>query len=277
MNYRYFEELYNDGNGGGPQNFFFTSEVRFWFRYEGTEELSFSGDDDVWVSKRSSDDGSEIWALSWSGAGDGMFSTDRASSLVVTDDGDVWVGAREHVAFDTQEATLLHLSAGGDFVESFQPNADGSAHQHEAYQLATDGTNLYFMVAKFQFPFRSWLYKLDGSGAEQWVKTEADWVTAGEDWVIEGLDVDGSGNVLVTGEFANEEADEGIAWGEAWVAQLDGDGNFICRSSHMVDDGDIVPPSLNVYSGGGSAGGMAISGVVEDTPTSSLWLGFFRL
>ncbi|MEM9192756.1 MAG: DUF4215 domain-containing protein [Myxococcota bacterium] len=39
----------NDSGGSGQQNFFFTSEVRFWFEYEGTETLAFSGDDDVWV------------------------------------------------------------------------------------------------------------------------------------------------------------------------------------------------------------------------------------
>jgi fibro-slime domain-containing protein len=30
-------------------NFFFTSELRYWFEYRGGEELRFSGDDDVWV------------------------------------------------------------------------------------------------------------------------------------------------------------------------------------------------------------------------------------
>jgi fibro-slime domain-containing protein len=34
-------------NGG--HNFSFTSEVRYWFEYKGTEVLSFRGDDDVWV------------------------------------------------------------------------------------------------------------------------------------------------------------------------------------------------------------------------------------
>lgn len=43
------ESLLSDGGGGGNQNFFFTSEVRFWFEYGGTETLAFSGDDDVWV------------------------------------------------------------------------------------------------------------------------------------------------------------------------------------------------------------------------------------
>lgn len=43
------EALHADGNGSGNQNFFFTSEVRFWFQYAGNEVLEFSGDDDVWV------------------------------------------------------------------------------------------------------------------------------------------------------------------------------------------------------------------------------------
>ncbi|MBN8612652.1 MAG: DUF4215 domain-containing protein [Deltaproteobacteria bacterium] len=43
------EFLSADGGGSGDQSFFFTSEVRFWFAYEGTETLAFSGDDDVWV------------------------------------------------------------------------------------------------------------------------------------------------------------------------------------------------------------------------------------
>ncbi len=32
-----------------PQNFFFTSELRYWFTYRGGERLTFYGDDDVWV------------------------------------------------------------------------------------------------------------------------------------------------------------------------------------------------------------------------------------
>ena len=34
---------------GAEHNFSFTSEVRYWFEYQGGEHLSFIGDDDVWV------------------------------------------------------------------------------------------------------------------------------------------------------------------------------------------------------------------------------------
>jgi fibro-slime domain-containing protein len=33
----------------GTHNFYFTSEVRYWFEYKGNEHLDFTGDDDVWV------------------------------------------------------------------------------------------------------------------------------------------------------------------------------------------------------------------------------------
>src|SRR5690606_28359528 len=84
------------------------------------------GGDDVWVRKASTSDGAELWTTTWSGTGDGMFSTDRAGQVAVADDGSIWVAAREHVAFDTQEATLLHFDADGNFVALHQPQAGGS-------------------------------------------------------------------------------------------------------------------------------------------------------
>jgi fibro-slime domain-containing protein len=41
----------NQGNGldGQPHNFHFTSETRTWFEYQPGDQLTFSGDDDVWV------------------------------------------------------------------------------------------------------------------------------------------------------------------------------------------------------------------------------------
>lgn len=37
------------GNGGRSHNYHFTSEMRYWFYYQGGERLFFRGDDDVWV------------------------------------------------------------------------------------------------------------------------------------------------------------------------------------------------------------------------------------
>ncbi len=43
------EEGIEDPARPGGHNFHFTSEVRYWFEYQGGEELNFEGDDDVWV------------------------------------------------------------------------------------------------------------------------------------------------------------------------------------------------------------------------------------
>ncbi len=45
----YFDETYAACGTDIARNFHFTSEVRYWFEYEGDEVLSFRGDDDVWV------------------------------------------------------------------------------------------------------------------------------------------------------------------------------------------------------------------------------------
>jgi len=37
------------GNSWASHNFRFTTELRYWFQYQGTENLKFTGDDDVWV------------------------------------------------------------------------------------------------------------------------------------------------------------------------------------------------------------------------------------
>lgn len=37
------------GNGWANHNFSFTTELRYWFQYQGRENLKFTGDDDVWV------------------------------------------------------------------------------------------------------------------------------------------------------------------------------------------------------------------------------------
>jgi fibro-slime domain-containing protein len=45
----YGETLHVPSGGSDPRNFGFTTEVHYFFVYQGDEVLSFSGDDDLWV------------------------------------------------------------------------------------------------------------------------------------------------------------------------------------------------------------------------------------
>ena len=45
----YGEVLHVPNVGGAARNFGFTTEVHYFFVYQGDEVLSFSGDDDLWV------------------------------------------------------------------------------------------------------------------------------------------------------------------------------------------------------------------------------------
>jgi hypothetical protein len=240
------------------------------------------GDDDVWLRKADAGDGTDVWTSGWSGMGDGMFSTDRAFAVTVADDGSVWAAVREHVDFDSQEAKLLHFSAGGDFVDQFQPQPSGD-HSHDPIDVVAAGGSIYFAMEKNDFPYRGWLYKLGTDGTEEWVKTEADWpminpdTIVGEDWAIEGLGVDADGNLGVGGDFGNEEEGQGIVWSEAWTAKLDGAGEIICRSSYKADDGAALPPTINIYAATYSSAGFGLLGVQTSAQGNmyQTWTGFF--
>jgi fibro-slime domain-containing protein len=45
----YGEDLHVPSGGSDPSNFGFTTEVHYFFVYQGDEVLTFSGDDDLWV------------------------------------------------------------------------------------------------------------------------------------------------------------------------------------------------------------------------------------
>ncbi|PRQ01216.1 PQQ-like beta-propeller repeat protein [Enhygromyxa salina] len=236
-----------------------------------------TGDDDVWVRKAMADSGEEVWTTTWTGAGDGNFSTDRSGPVAVAADGTIWVTAREHVDFNTQEATLLEFDGSGTLLSTTQPQAGGN-QTYDPVDVAVDGDTVYFAFEKTNFPYRGWLYKFEG-GTEAWVKTEQDWIDddEGDDWTIRGLGIDADGNLGVGGVFANEEPGEGIDWGEAWVAKLDGAGDIVCRSAHMVDDGNLIPPSLDIDGAGYGSAGFGLTGIetAGQGNATTLWTGFF--
>ena len=239
------------------------------------------GDNDVWLRRASTVDGTEIWTTTWSGAGDGSFSIDVAGSVSAASDGTYWVAAREYFDFETQYATLLHFAADGAIVDAFQPQASG-AQTHSAIDVLATDDGVYFIMWDGDFPFESWLYKFDTNGAEQWVITHEDWFMLGgeigSDWRPIGLGLDGAGNIGVGGAVDNEEAGEGIDWTEAFVAKLNpADGSPVCIGRHQVDDGNFIPPSLGVDGAHFSDGGFGVTAIetAGQGNATKMWTGHF--
>ncbi|MCA9653978.1 MAG: hypothetical protein KC501_28915 [Myxococcales bacterium] len=241
------------------------------------------GDDDLWLSRRAGADGSEVWATTWSGVGDGTFSTDRVGDLDVGPDGNVWVTVREHVAFDTQDVVLLGYDANGNQTVSFSPLADGLSHTDDPVGVAAYEGGAYFGAVRSSAVavYLAWLFEVDASGAELWSIDQDQWLgTIGDEYVLRSVDARPDGTVMLGGDFRREAMKSDHEWREAWVMQLDPAGDEVCRGGHMEDDGAPYPPVLYVYSGGAaSSGGLALSGRVYEGAgiDSWLWSGYFAM
>jgi fibro-slime domain-containing protein len=93
-------------------NFHFTSELRYWFEYHGGEQLSFRGDDDVWV----------------------FINGHRAIDL-----GGVHAAESDSITLDMAAASRLGLRTGGIYeVALFQAERQTTS---STYKLTLSGFN----------------------------------------------------------------------------------------------------------------------------------------
>ena len=235
------------------------------------------GDSDVWLSEVSIDDGSEIWSTTWSGMGDGNYSTDRAGTVTVAEDGSIWVGAREHVDFDSQEAVALRFGDDGSFLGLTQPQASGN-HTHDPVDIVAGAGGVFFVMEKRGTQPYNWLVRMDLGGQIEWTKASEDWKTIGDQWFVSHVDMASADLLNVAGTYTNEEIGEQLFWNEAWIARIDADGEYVCRSNHMEGKGDFLPPSLTIDgAGSNSSGAMGMAGLIEAAqgPQVWLWHGYF--
>ncbi len=122
-------------------NFSFTSELRYWFTYTGTEVLSFRGDDDVWVfiNKRLAVDLGGIH-----GAATGSVTLDAATNTTLGL-GLTIGGTYEAVVFQAERhtnASSYKLTLKGFNAAISQCDDVCGDGKTSSYEVCDDGTNM---------------------------------------------------------------------------------------------------------------------------------------
>jgi cysteine-rich repeat protein len=237
------------------------------------------GDDDVWVRKLESSDGTEVWTSTWTGPSTGTFSTDNGGPVAVGPDGEVFVAVEAYLDADTIPTTLLRFAAdGGEPVWSFEPDLGLGSEVSRPVDLTVDGEGSVYLSLErptggvLQF----FVIKVDGEGAEVWSKARTEFETFPSEWVLAGAAPTDSGDLVVGGRVLNDGFMDGSGWWEIWLARLDDEGNPLCSIEHQSPSDALLPPSLfgrNLTVDG--AGAPLVVGQLLDDEDEALWLGRF--
>jgi cysteine-rich repeat protein len=237
-------------------------------------------DSDVWVRKLQADDGGEVWTTTWTGAGNGEYSIDRAGGVAVAADGTVYVAAREYVDLNTAEAVLLRFAAaGGPAQQVFSPLSDGSEHEHGPGWVSVDpaGNVLYSIIRQSGATPNFWLYKLDSNLEIQWTKQLPDFEDEGDEWVLAGNRFDAGGGVMLAGHSRTKDTMAQLEWFDIWTARLDPAGDKLCQVHYAPPAVDLVPPSLFGLDVAAAQDGVALVGGQQvQNGEQQLWVGLFR-
>lgn len=227
----------------------------------GTFTLSSNaGSTDIFISKLDAA-GNFVWAVSLGGTGSGeagyAITLDPSGNVCATGyyqgtpDFDPGAGTFTLTAAAQSDIFVLKLSAAGNFIwaKSF-----GGFTGDYGYGIKTDASGNIYIAGGYQGAYIS---KLDASGNIVWAHTIAN-------TLARSIDLDASGNVLVTGDFGGTvDFDPGagvsnITSGgmeDAFVLKLNSSGNFAWAKNLSGTDrsygyGVTADVSGNVYSTG---------------------------
>jgi cysteine-rich repeat protein len=236
------------------------------------------GDDDIWVARLASADGSTMWTGTHSGPLVGGFSTDDGGPVAVAGDGSVYVLGLVREDLGLTDATLvkfadgggaplwtqvIHEDAGAEEVSTIDADADADANVLVSVMTLVGATR------------RVEISLLDPDGAVQWAFTtedleidpalevEPDMVAA----PLVGFAPDGSITVAGT-------VDGGVAGLDLLVFRLSAQGEQLCHALHQVAEleGDRAPTHLAVMPDGGAL----VAGAGAGSERSIEWVARFR-
>ena len=229
-NYDYGRGIAVDGNG----NVYVT----------GYEYIS-GQEDNIWVRKYDSD-GDVVWTKTYNGVAN---TGDRGCGIAVDGSGNVYVTGAETVAGEASNVWVRKYDSDGDVLWTRTYN--GTDNDDDiGYGIAVDESgNVYVVGCEMTIAEAAniWVRKYDTDGDVVWTRTYND--IEDNDDLGQGIAVDGSGNVYVTGsEWVTGEQDN------IWARKYDADGDIVWTKTHNgpINEKDrgrgiAVDDSGNVY------------------------------
>jgi len=213
----------------------------------GSEAVMWEGLN-IWVRKYTSG-GDEVWTKTYN---DTASKNEEGYGIAVDGSGNVYVTGYEEVVGGGYNIWVRKYDSDGDVV--WTRTYDGAANQNDGgYGIAVDGSgNVY--VTGYEFvtgeSYNIWVRKYNSNGDEIWTRTHNG--SANSQDGGNGIAVDGSGNVYVTGwEGVTGESDN------IWVRKYNSNGDEIWTKTYngVANDADggygiAVDGSGNVYVNG---------------------------
>ena len=192
-----------------------------WVTGEGTN---------IWVRKYDSD-GNELWTRTYNGTAN---DEDEGYGIAVDGSGNVYVTGYEEVAGELDNIWVRKYDSEGNEVWTRTHNGPAGLDDG-SYDIADDGSGNVYVTGYETVTGESnniWVRKYDTDGDVIWTKTHNG--TASDYDVGNGIAVDGSGNVYVTG--AETVAGEQY---NIWVRKYDSDGDEVWTKTYNGrDDGN---------------------------------------
>jgi uncharacterized delta-60 repeat protein len=196
--------------------------------------------------------GQEQWVVRYDGPASG---DDEATAMAIDGSGNVYVAGYSYGSVGYDYATIKYNSTG---QQQWVRRYDGPAHSDDtANAIVVDGSANVYVTGSSYGSESSQDYatiKYDSAGQQQWVRRYDG--PGNSDDIANGIAVDGSGNVYVTGSSYGSGFNQDYATivytptgQQQWVARYDGPGNY-----DDIANGIAVDNSGNVYVTGSSLG-----------------------
>lgn len=237
------------------------------------------GDDDIWVRALEPTAGQEQWTSTWSGVGNGEFSTDNGGKLAVAPDGSIFVFAQEYVSFSSFFATALRFpAAGGDVDWAFQPVIEKGLQDYEPLAIAVDPDGDVLLTFRHVGGVISDYYVFNiavTDQSEKWRKGHDDFMDIGGDEPTLQVAAVSGPDILVLGQARIVEVD--TVRFDAFVSRLDSTGAVVCEISQEAPSDSLDPASLfpQAVAAAADDGAVIAAQQLEDNE-ASLWVGQFR-